>query len=414
MTRRHAAVGAVLATGAIVVIILAGGPSRYSVTAEFNDVRGLVAGAQVRLAGVTVGTVDRIMLGRDGWPRVALSIDRDVQVHASARAAVRLASLSGEFNRYVSIVQGDGPPATTIPRNHTTSPVEVDEALSTFDPASRKALRSTLAGLRKTVAGQGPAIAATLQIAQTALAQVGGLSADVAGDGTALRTLLASTHTLATTLATRNPQLAAAVDNTQLLLHTLGRRASDLANGLGGLPLGLDEARSLLSRTQALVAPANRLLDSASPAVAQLPAAATELQTTLAAARPTLSRAADASNLAPAAARSLTPALHAAGPLLNVMIPVLTRLGPMLDQLRVRLPDAFSFFANWADFTSNYDANGHAARVGIVLPPAPTSVLSPSATGPGQLAPPYLRTPGSLEGQPWTDYWKSFVAGGKP
>ena len=76
----------------------------------------------------------------------------------------------------------------------------------------------------------------------------------------------------------------------------------------------------------------------------------------------------------------------------------------MLDELRVRLPDAFSFFANWADFTSNYDANGHGARVGIVLPSAPEN---------DQLSPPYLRTPGTLEGQPWTDYRKSFVFGGR-
>ena len=86
----------------------------------------------------------------------------------------------------------------------------------------------------------------------------------------------------------------------------------------------------------------------------------------------------------------------------------------MLDQLRVRFPDLFSFFANWADFTSNYDANGHGARVGIVLPPTPTTVLSPSSDGAGQLAPPYLRTPGAMDGQPWSDYYKSFVDGGAP
>jgi hypothetical protein len=142
---------------------------------------------------------------------------------------------------------------------------------------------------------------------------------------------------------------------------------------------------------------------------------ATELRDALTTARPTLRRAATLARIAPGAAERFEPVLHAVGPLLALMTPVLTRLGPMLDQLRVRLPDAFSFFANWADFTSNYDANGHGARVvGIVLPPAPTNVLSPSSNGPGQLKPPYLRTPGSLEGQPWSDYWKSFVAGGKP
>jgi len=109
----------------------------------------------------------------------------------------------------------------------------------------------------------------------------------------------------------------------------------------------------------------------------------------------------------------MTPLLRAAGPMLAVLAPVLRRFDPMLDQLRVRFPDAFSFFANWADFTSNYDSGGHGARVGIVLPPAPTNTLPPDSNGPGQLAPPYLRVPGSLEGQPWNDYSKSFVGSGK-
>ena len=85
----------------------------------------------------------------------------------------------------------------------------------------------------------------------------------------------------------------------------------------------------------------------------------------------------------------------------------------MLDQGRVRLPDFFSFFSNWADFTSVYDANGHGARVGIVLPPAPTKVLEPDGDGAGQLKAPYLRVPGALGGEPWRDYADSFVAGGE-
>jgi hypothetical protein len=48
-----------------------------------------------------------------------------------------------------------------------------------------------------------------------------------------------------------------------------------------------------------------------------------------------------------------------------------------------------------------------------VLPPASTKTLAPDSNGPGQLAPPYLRGPGSLEGQPWNDFAKSFVASGK-
>jgi phospholipid/cholesterol/gamma-HCH transport system substrate-binding protein len=405
------------ALAAVVIVVLTSGQPQYTVTAEFTDVRGLVAGAQIRLAGVPVGSVTRIWLGRDGWPRTELAVDGDVILRERATAAVRLASVSGEFNRYVSIVQGAGPAlprGAIIPRTRTSSPVEFDQALGTFDPATRAALTEALAGLRQTVSGRGPAIAATLRSAGPALAQISALSGDVGGDGGALRQLLASAHVLSDTLAQRSQELSAAVDQTRALLATLAGQAAALGTGLGALPAGLDAAHGTLAGAQALIAPAKALLDAATGPLAQLPATAVELRTAMNAAGPALAGAAKVAELAPGSARRLQPVLDAAGPGLSTAIPVLRRLGPMLDQLRVRLPDAFAFFANWADFTSNYDSGGHAARVGIVLPPAPLNVLSPSSNGPGQLAPPYLRTPGSLEGQPWADYWKSFVAGGTP
>jgi ABC-type transporter Mla subunit MlaD len=406
---RRLAYGALLGAAALIALLVLGrGPDRRSVTGEFTDVRGLVTGAPVRLAGVSVGEVTRVWLGPDGWPRVRMAIDDDV---SAARAAVRLASLSGEWNSYVSVVQG--PSTSFIARSRTTSPVQVDEALSTFNPATEASLRQLLGGLRTTLSGEGPALAATLRESQAGLDQVGALANDVGSDGGSLSLALQSSAAIASTLARRSPALGAAVDQGASLLHGIAVRANALGTGLRGLPTGIDTATGTLQRAGALIAPATTLLKAAKPAIDELPATAVELRDALFAARPVLSRAAGVARTAPAAARAMTPVLHAAGPLLAVLAPVLRRMGPMLDQLRVRFPDAFSFFANWADFTSNYDANGHAARVGIVLPPAPTNTLAPDSNGSGQLAPPYLRVPGSLEGQPWNDFAKSFVASGK-
>jgi virulence factor Mce-like protein len=402
---------------AVVLLVLRAGGGQYEVTAEFNDVQGLVSGANVRLAGVDVGSVGRIWLGRDGWPRAQLDIDDDVSMRAGGTAAVRVLSLSGEFNRYVSIVQGSGPglaPGSLIPLGRTSSPVEVDQALGTFDPSTRAALSVALRGLAGSLAGQGTSIEATLRDSQAALQEVGDAAEQVNGDGFDLAQLLQSTDRLSSTLAARTPELEAAVDRGASLLQTLSARAGEISSSIAGLPRGLDATDQALANARSLAAPADRFLSDAGPAFAELPATAAELDAALGAARPALANAANVAAVAPAAARAFAPVLAAAGPLLKVMTPVLRALGPMLDQARVRFPDAFSFFSNWADFTSNYDANGHAARVGIVLPPAPTNVLSPSSDGAGQLKPPYLRTPGALDGQPWTDYWKSFVAGGKP
>jgi hypothetical protein len=246
------------------------------------------------------------------------------------------------------------------------------------------------------------------------LTEVGDAAGQVQGDGQQLAQLLQSADRLSSTLAARTPQLDAVIVRGAALLKTLSAHAGQLSSSVAGLPRGLDAADQALSDARFLAAPATDLLSEVGPAIAELPATANELSQALGAARPALSTAASVAAVAPDAARAFAPVLRAAGPMLKVLTPVLRALGPMLDQVRVRFPDAFSFFSNWADFTSNYDANGHAARVGIVLPPAPTNVLSPSSDGAGQLKPPYLRAPGALDGQPWTNYAQSFVAGGKP
>jgi phospholipid/cholesterol/gamma-HCH transport system substrate-binding protein len=416
LVARRAPVTLALAIGAVVLLFVSKGPARYDIVAEFSDVQGLVPGAQVELAGVTVGEVQSIRLGSDGYPRVQVAIDAGVRMRATGTATVRLASLSGEFNDYVSIVQGAGAPlrpGAVLERRRTTSPVSFDQAIGTFDAPTRAALSAMLSGLTRSLSGQGPALAATLRTSARALEQTASLADAVGSDGGSLRSLLASTNTIVAALDTRRADLAGAVDGVHGVLQTLAARAGAISTGVAALPSGLDAAKQTLTRGQGLIAPARALLATARPTIAQLPAVSNELRAALLVARPALRRAASVATRAPGALTALMPLLGAAKPLLAVLAPVLQRAGPMLDQLRVRLPDAFSFFANWADFTANYDANGHAARVGIVLTPAPVNVLSPDSNGAGQLAPPYLRTPGSLEGQPWTDYFKSFVDGGK-
>jgi phospholipid/cholesterol/gamma-HCH transport system substrate-binding protein len=413
--RRAAPIALLAAAAAVLVLVLSSGRSQYTLTAEFPDVQGLVSGANVRLAGVNVGSVGRIWLGPDGRPRAQLNVSDGVTMRATGTAAVRVLSLSGEFNRYVSIEQGSGAPlaaGSLIPLVRTSSPVDVDQALGTFTPATRVDLSRALRGLASTVSGEGPSIAATLRTTQAALTEVGDTAAQVQGESQQLTQLLRSADRLSSTLAARTPQLDAAVENGASLLHTLAAHASEISTSVAGLPQSLHATDQALDDTRALAAPATHLLTEAGSAIAELPATATELDNALHAAAPALVRAASVAAVAPAAASAFTPVLQAAGPLLKVMTPVLRALGPMLDQARVRFPDAFSFFSNWADFTSNYDADGHAARVGIVLPPAPTNVLAPSSDGAGQLKPPYLRTPGALDGQPWTNYAQSFVAGG--
>jgi uncharacterized membrane protein YccC len=151
---------------------------------------------------------------------------------------------------------------------------------------------------------------------------------------------------------------------------------------------------------------------SAQPAARALRPLAAALLPALGAAQPTVAAARSLAAAAPAQLTALEPLVRTARGVVPTLDSTLRQLDPMLDNARVRLPDFFSFFSNWADFTSNYDALGHAARVAIVLPPAPLNTIGPSESRSGALKPPFERTPGVLEGQPWMDFQSSFVGSG--
>jgi phospholipid/cholesterol/gamma-HCH transport system substrate-binding protein len=408
--RRRPLVLALLALAAVaVVVVVRGSSDSYVVTARFTDVRGLVDGAPVRAAGLSVGKVDSIALGADGLPRVRLSIDGDYRLRRGARAAMRTASLSGENNAYVSVAAGSGPP---LPRGAVlggSSPVQVDEALEALDPRTRNDLRATLAGLDSALASRGPDVERILERAGPSLTEVSGLVADAGADGAALRSLVRDSARISAALASRSDRLGAAVESTASLLGVAARRQHSLRVALSRLPAALAETRGALGSARAAVPPLRSLVRGVRPALPLLAPVAGDLAAVARAARPALGGAVALARTAPRDLRALTPLLVAARPVMGDLAPVLRGAAPMLDQARVRLPDAFSFFSNWADFTANYDANGHAARVGIVLPPAPTQVLAPDSDGAGQLKVPFLRTPGSLEGEPWRDFADSFV-----
>jgi phospholipid/cholesterol/gamma-HCH transport system substrate-binding protein len=388
--------GIVLAVLVGAVLWITGGSTGPRVVASFTDVRGLVEGAPVRMAGLEVGRVESVALGDDGLPRVELQLD--TALHEGAAAAVRLASLSGEYNRYVALADGDGGELRDGAEiTDTRAPVEFDEALQALGPRQREDARAVLRGLREATDDRGDALAATLERSGDALAGTADAVRQLDADRPALRSLVRASAQVMSSLD--EAPLGDSAREVAGLLGETATRQQALRETVAALPGALDGADAALDATRAGVQPLRALVRAARPGVAELVGASQELDPLLADARPVLAQAAALAAHAPGDLRALRGLVAHAEPLLGDLGPVLERMGPMLDQTRVRLPDFFSFFSNWADFTSNYDANGHGARVGIVLG-------NPTSTLPA----PFLREPGALEGEPWSDYEDSFVA----
>ncbi|HYR95077.1 MAG TPA: MlaD family protein [Candidatus Binatus sp.] len=76
---------------------------RYALYANFQDVQGLDAGADVRVAGIKAGRVDSLRI-ENGIVRVKMAVDHDFEVRKDSVARLDFRALSGD--RFVSISLG--------------------------------------------------------------------------------------------------------------------------------------------------------------------------------------------------------------------------------------------------------------------------------------------------------------------
>jgi phospholipid/cholesterol/gamma-HCH transport system substrate-binding protein len=415
--RRRTTIAALtaIALAALAVAWLArSGSGSYRVTAVFDQVNGLVEGAKVEVAGTRIGSVERIDLGDDGLPVVTLEIDDDYRLNRGATAEIRQPSAAGQVNRFVAIEAGSGAQlddGSTLGLARTDQPIEADQVLSTLDQHTRRQVELALAGLADATAGEGADLRASLAHSADAIGNTADLVAQVDDDGEALRTAIGRGGELVAALAGSRDRLTATAQRLRTALGVAALRQTELAAIAERLPSGLAAPREALERLDLAVPTLRRLVAIAGPGVDQLVGFSRALRPALREAAPALEQAAGLVADAPSQIARLDPLVADAQPTLRTLDPVLRSAAPILDEARVRTPDFFSFFANWADFTSVYDANGHAARVGLVLPPAPDNVIDGSDSGAGSLAAPFVRTPGVLEGEPWDSYRDSFLSG---
>jgi phospholipid/cholesterol/gamma-HCH transport system substrate-binding protein len=416
---RVVAATALTAATLALLLVIANSTGSYEATAVFDDVRGLIPGGQVKAGGIDVGTVEDITLGDDGLPRVKMSISNDFPLRQGSFADIRLASNIGGLNRYVDLTQGHGPElpdGATLGPSRTDQPVDLDLALSDLDPKTRRDIGAVLAGVDRATRGRGRYLARALRYSGYALGETADLLAQVNTDKAALRALVANARTVVGALAKSPADLGQTADRVAALLEITARRQADLARSSELFGPALGNARQALARLDQSIPDLRALVDAAGPAVAQLVPTAHVLRPAIAALRPLLDQARALIAEAPAEVRALQPAFDAIVRVFPYLRPVLTGFGPILDHLRARAPEIVNFFTLGADATSDYDVNGNLVRSSAILiqNARHTNVVGPSSDQPGLVKRSFDRNPGSLEGNPWKHYWRSFVGGGKP
>lgn len=241
------------------------GTGGQTLSAEFAEVGSLGAGDPVQIAGVDVGTVKSIDLGR-GHVLVRFTVEEHVDLGTSTSAAIRVSNLLGSsFLEVVPAGTGELDTDRAIPIARTEPPFDVVAAFG---------------GLTETIEGID-----TAQL-QQALASVADTFRNSPDD---VQSAVQGLSEVSRTIADRDAEVASLLQESSTLTSTLAASSADVAGlveAAAGLVAVLDDRRSaissLLTSTQALAAELQTLVtdnqDQLAPALADLETTVTLLE----------------------------------------------------------------------------------------------------------------------------------------
>jgi phospholipid/cholesterol/gamma-HCH transport system substrate-binding protein len=249
----------------------------YRLRLELGTAQNIYPGSDVQIAGVTIGRVSEVRTNRRD-AKVTISIDRQfAPLHSGAYAITRSKTLLGEG--YIEIAPGPKsapavPDGGVLPISHVLPSQQLDQALHTFNPTTRRNIGEMFAGLSKALRGRARALS------------------DSVGNAAPASSDLASVARL---LADQQPQLQRTIASAGQVLGAVGERQ-------GVLEAAVRSANAVLGATAARNSALSATITALAPFLVQL----RNTSGTLASASPDFNRAADALlPLAPALAPGL-------------------------------------------------------------------------------------------------------------
>ncbi|MCU1647879.1 MAG: mammalian cell entry protein [Nocardia sp.] len=179
--------------------------------AVFTSSSGILPGSKVRIAGVPVGSVSRVSVGKDHLAHVDFDIDHEYQVYSSTQAAIRYENLVGD--RYLELLDGPGS-AQALKKGAT---IHVEQTKPALD------LDMLLGGFKPLLRGLNPEQVNDL---------TGALLQVFQGQGGTLVSLLNSGGSFAKTLADRDALIGSVIENLKTVLATIDQHDQDFSTTL--------------------------------------------------------------------------------------------------------------------------------------------------------------------------------------
>lgn len=236
---------AIVAIGAVLMatVVYSGlgiGKTRYQ--GEFAQAAQIRSGAVVTIAGIKVGTVERVKLAGDRVV-VAFNVERAIALGADTRAAIKLTTILG--SRYLELSPaGTGQLANrTISLAHTEVPYDLQRTLAgatrTLGPVDANRFVDSLNLLNANLGG----VAEELPQALTNLQAMADIIADRREQ---LGTLLTNTETLTTMLRDQRANLGALVLQGRDVLREIATRRAAVQQLFASATLLVDRAHGIL------------------------------------------------------------------------------------------------------------------------------------------------------------------------
>jgi phospholipid/cholesterol/gamma-HCH transport system substrate-binding protein len=199
----------VIVTGTLTAIMgnfAFGSEAEYK--ADFTSASMITKGDDVRVAGVSVGSVKKVEIKNRTSAEVTFKVKKDVPLTTSSRASIRYLNLVGD--RYMALDQGTGgttrlPAGATIPESRTTPALNLTELFNGFQPLFQ-ALQPS-------------------EVNQLSLNLIKVLQ----GEGGTVGSLLSNTASLTNALADRDELIGKVIDNLSALLKTVDDRHQQLS-----------------------------------------------------------------------------------------------------------------------------------------------------------------------------------------
>jgi phospholipid/cholesterol/gamma-HCH transport system substrate-binding protein len=328
----------------------------------------------VTVGGRPVGSVGDISLTDNGQAKVQLNLSEQSPLHRGTTAVVRVTSLSGIANRYVSLQPGpNSAPAIAdggrIEADHTTAPVELDQLFNTLDPSTRRGLQDIIRGSASQYRGRSKAGSLALHYLNPALSTSSRLTRELVIDQTAFRGFVTDTSRTVGALAARRSDLSGLVSNTNTTLGAIGDENVALARSLGLLPGTLRRANTTFVNLRSALDDLDRLVNASKPATRRLAPFLAALRPLVADARPTIrdlrvlvSKVGPNNDLTDLTRKM--PALHGlTSKVFPHSIEALKKAQPVVEFARPYSPDFAGWLTKFGEGAANYDANGHYARI---------------------------------------------------